>query len=154
MRGRKPKPQQQHKREGTFRPDRHSPDSFQPTGLPECPSHLNDEAKAEWGRLVAELRPVLAKVDRAILAAFCQVWSRLVEAEMQVAATAAVIKTTTGEAKVNPWLRIADECRKQLKTLASELGLTPASRSRIDIPKGATSEDPLIAMLKARAGRN
>jgi P27 family predicted phage terminase small subunit len=47
---------------------------------PDCPRHLWPEAKREWKRIGAELEDagLIAKVDRAELALYCQAWARMV----------------------------------------------------------------------------
>lgn len=47
---------------------------------PDCPKHLWPEAKREWKRISAELEDagLVAKVDRAQLALYCQAWARMV----------------------------------------------------------------------------
>ena len=63
-------------------------------GIPECPSHLDEEARAEWGRIAPELATmgVLARIDRAALAAYCQAWSRWVKAEGEIRKHDLVVK--------------------------------------------------------------
>src|SRR5687768_3708732 len=57
-----------------------------PDGVPDCPDWLDDEAKAEWARVIPELREMglLSRADRPALAAYCTAWSRWVQAEAQV----------------------------------------------------------------------
>ena len=47
---------------------------------PDCPKHLWPEARREWKRISAELEAagLVAKVDRAQLALYCQAWARMV----------------------------------------------------------------------------
>lgn len=47
---------------------------------PDCPKHLWPEAKKEWKRISFELvdAGLVAKVDRAELALYCQAWARMV----------------------------------------------------------------------------
>src|SRR5690606_5520585 len=64
------------------------PDEPQPeVAAPKCPSHLKGEARREWKRIAPELVElgVLARVDRAALAAYCQTYARWVEAEEVIA---------------------------------------------------------------------
>jgi phage terminase small subunit len=48
------------------------------TGTPNCPSWLNTAAKAEWKRVVAELKSLdmLRGVDTAALAGYCQAYAK------------------------------------------------------------------------------
>lgn len=47
---------------------------------PDCPKYLWPEARREWKRVSAELEDagLVAKVDRAQLALYCQAWARMV----------------------------------------------------------------------------
>jgi P27 family predicted phage terminase small subunit len=47
---------------------------------PECPAYLWPEARREWVRISAELEDagLVAKIDRAALAIYCQAWARMV----------------------------------------------------------------------------
>ena len=105
-----------------------------PLGIPECPEHLNDEAKLEWERLTVYLANMgmLSQVYRAPLAAYCQAWGRWVEAERELKKYGKVIKTTNGNAVQNPYLSIANTAMDQMRKLAIEFGLTPAAQSRIE----------------------
>ena len=69
-----------------------------PEGTPDCPEHLNDEARAERHRLVDTLvgMGVITIVDRAVLAAYCQAYGRWVEAEPKLKETLLLFKTPSG----------------------------------------------------------
>src|SRR5690606_26210093 len=74
---------------------------------PPCPAHLDAEAKREWRRMVKELEPLglLTKIDRAALAAYCQAWSRWVQAEEMIRKTGMIVKApNTGFPIQNPLL--------------------------------------------------
>jgi phage terminase small subunit len=47
---------------------------------PDCPKHLWPEARREWRRIGPELEAagLIAKIDRAALALYCQSWARMV----------------------------------------------------------------------------
>ncbi len=47
---------------------------------PDCPKHLWPEARKEWKRIAPELEDagLIAKIDRAALALYCQAWARMV----------------------------------------------------------------------------
>jgi P27 family predicted phage terminase small subunit len=136
MRGRKPRPTHLKILEGNpgKRPLGEEP---QPSpDIPECPAHLDDEARAEWDRITPELRNcrLLTIVDRAALAAYCQAWSRWVKAEGIVRTSGEVLKSkTTGAVYQNPYLAIANRAMKQMKEFLTEFGLTPPSRVRLGV---------------------
>lgn len=54
-----------------------------PTGVPECPDWLEDEAKAEWERVgtILENMGMLTSVDTTAFAGYCQAYARWREAE-------------------------------------------------------------------------
>ena len=133
----------------------YEPQPRQPTRLPRVPRHLNKEGKREWRRIVRELRGIglYTVVDRAALAMYCQAWGRWVEAERMLAETGLVDKTTHGNVIQNPYLGIANRAWEQLRKMLPEFGLTPASRSRIEVKPGQESKslaDQLFEAARAK----
>jgi P27 family predicted phage terminase small subunit len=101
--------------------------------LPRCPPHLNSAAAAEWRRIAKALQRagVFTTFDRAALAAYCQAWGRWVEAEERLRETPALVKTPSGYIQQSPWLTIANKQLELMGRYMVELGITPASRSRV-----------------------
>ena len=123
-----------------------------PQGVPEKPSWLDDEAKAEWDRVTADLAAMglLSQADRPALAAYCTAWSRWVEAEAQVKKYGTVVKSPDkGFPMKSPYLSIADQSLETMRKLMVEFGLTPSSRSRIRVPAGGDEADELDRFLEA-----
>lgn len=110
-----------------------------PKDLPDCPTHLSDEARAEWYRLVDVLQEmgVVTVIDRAVLAAYSQAYGRWVEAEEKLRETPLLIKTPSGYIQQSPWLNIANRQMELMGRYMAEIGLTPASRSRIMVAGGS-----------------
>lgn len=136
MRGRRPKPT--HLKVITGNPGRRPLNLREPkpvVAMPTCPAHLNSTAKAEWKRLAHELHAIgiLTRLDRAILAGYCQTYGRWVEAEKKLKETPPILKLPSGYVQQNPWLTIATRQMELLHKFAAELGLTPSSRSRVEI---------------------
>jgi P27 family predicted phage terminase small subunit len=145
MRGRKPKPTRLKILYGN--PGRRPLNHNEPTpgvATPRCPAHLCDEAKAEWKRISRELHALglLARIDRAALAAYCQAWARWVKAEGLLKHTGEVLKSQeTGAFYQNPYLSVANRALEQMHRFLTEFGMTPSSRSRIHVtPQHATDE--------------
>lgn len=134
MRGRKPKPTALKRLDGNpgKRGYNHA-EPVPPEGCPDCPPHLSDAARAEWQRLATTLHEmgVLTLADRAALAAYCQAWGRWVEAEEKLKGTPTLLKAPSGYVQQNPWLSIANKQLELMGRYMAELGLTPASRSRV-----------------------
>lgn len=134
IRGRKPKPTALRRAEGNpGRRGYNANEPVPPEELPDCPVHLNAAAEEEWHRLAEVLyrMGVLTTVDRAVLAAYCQSWGRWVEAEGKLKTTPMLLKTATGYVQQSPWLSIANKQLELMGRFMTELGLTPAARSRV-----------------------
>jgi P27 family predicted phage terminase small subunit len=109
-------------------------------GLPLCPGHLNRPAAKEWrrvARLLSEMG-VLTTIDRAALAAYCQAYGRWVEAEEKLRETPMLFKTPSGYVQQSPWLGIANKQLELMGRYMVELGMTPASRSRVTVSGGGS----------------
>ena len=154
--GRKPKPT--HLKLVTGNPGKRAlpkAEAKVPPALPSPPPHLSDEAKAEWGRVAAELFQIglLSGVDRAALAAYCQAYARWVQAERAIAEMAKrdqltgglMIKTTNGNAIQNPLVGTANKAAADMVRYAAEFGMTPSARSRINAEPPAGEQDPAAA---------
>jgi P27 family predicted phage terminase small subunit len=113
---------------------------------PEPPEWLSGEARAEWDRVVPGLERLdLLKVeDRAVLVAYCETWSRFVAAvSMYRSEGETIVNPDSGNMRRHPAVGIASEAAAQLKTLAGEFGLTPASERHLSpsLPDDA-GDDP------------
>lgn len=153
MRGRKPKPTRLKILTGN--PGKRAINRSEPQprgGVPRCPAHLDAGAKAEWRRVAAELRAMglVTPVDRAALAAYCQAWSRWAQAELKVREFGAVLvrqgKDGQSEFYPNPYLAVANVALVQMRSFASEFGMTPSSRTRLAV-EPQREADPLEEFL-------
>lgn len=75
------------------------------------------------------------------MAAYCQTWARWVEAEKRLAETPAMVKTPSGHIQQNPWLPVANKQLELMGRYMSELGLTPAARSRLQTVGPVAQQD-------------
>jgi P27 family predicted phage terminase small subunit len=144
MSGRRPKPTALKMLQGNPGKRALNANEPKPTGIPSCPRHLSAAAKQEWKRISRELIAIglLTKIDRAALAAYCAAYARWIEAEDNVAKFGHVVKAPSGYPIQNPYLSIANTCLDQIRKFATEFGLTPASRSRLQISAApATTND-------------
>jgi len=123
--------------------------------MPPVPGHLSKEAKREWRRMGKELLAlgVMTTVDRAALAAYCVAYARWAEAEEMVTRLGTVVKTANGNMIQNPYLSVANRAMEQMAKLAGEFGMTPSSRSRVQV-QPATEELSLAEMLFQGAMNN
>src|SRR4029077_11756272 len=113
MRGRKPKPTVLKLLDGN--PGKRRINDREPAsipGFPEMPDWLDDEAKAEWNRIIPELHEmgVLSRADRPALTGYCNAWSRWVHAEGQVRKYGAIVKSPDkGFPMTSPYLTVANQ---------------------------------------------
>lgn len=102
---------------------------------PDCPGHLNEDARAEWARLSEELSALglLTRLDRAVMTAYCQAVADYLEAQRHLDAEPKIYKTETGYPVMTPWKAVQIQALEQMRKFGTELGLSPASRSRIAV---------------------
>jgi P27 family predicted phage terminase small subunit len=133
-RGPRPKPTALKVIQGTDRADRRNEcEPVLATRIPECPEHLAGEAKREWERTTKLLAAagLVAEIDRAALASYCQAWGRWVEAEEALRRHGVVIKSPNNFPMPSPYLAIANKAMDQMRLLLTEFGMTPSSRARV-----------------------
>lgn len=128
-------------------------------GTPTCPVWIQGEAKAEWKRIVPELRALglLTLVDRAALAAYCQAWAELVDCTKVLQEEGRVVTepvlNKAGEhigdqVRAHPIVRMQRDAFARFKAFLAEFGLSPASRSRVKVPPKGEEADPLQELLR------
>lgn len=111
--------------------------------IPDCPPELTGEAAAEWDRLIPELDAagVLAVTDRGILTAYCCAYSMMVGSRNSLNTEGYTleepIQNSKGETigyrlKDNLAVRMLERAMRAVQKIGAELGITPASRSRIE----------------------
>lgn len=108
---------------------------------PSCPSWLDKDAKAEWKRVCSELvaMGVVTAIDRATLAGYCEAFSRWKQAVQTVQELGQYWVNEKFDSagnhiimhKRHPAVGIASEALRDMRSMASELGITPASRTRL-----------------------
>lgn len=158
MRGRPPKPTQLKVLQGNpgKRPLNQNEPKPKPLA-PKRPSWLTGEAKREWDRITPELERIglLTIVDGASLANYCQWWAIYVQASKELKdhlakykkLTVTYVNTQGAENEVpHPSIAIAEKASKNIKAFCTEFGLTPASRSRMEV-KPIEEADPMEGLL-------
>ena len=151
MKGRKSRPTKLKILEGEPNKNRINKHEPQVTGIPYCPRYLNGEARAEWYRICPILKGMglLAKSDRALIANYCQAYGRMVKYEKLINEKGELYKTQQGNITTSPAYWVLNTERAMVHKFSVELGLTPASRSRISV-NASGSEDPLDKLLNTR----
>ena len=102
---------------------------------PEPPTHLGRVGKAEWRRIARTLvdMGLLTVLDLTALGAYCASYQLWVKAEKAIRKKGETYTSSTGLQKTSPWMRIARDAKADMRIFAAEFGLTPATRSRLNI---------------------
>jgi len=110
---------------------------------PQYPRWLSSEARNEWRRIVPELMRLglLTLIDRAALAGYCQAYARWQQAERILTKEGLTTTTGNGYVQQRPEVAIAQKSLQLVKAFCQEFGLTPASRTRISVPKPNGDDD-------------
>jgi len=151
MVGRKPKPtalKELQGNPGKRALNKHEP---KPTGIPTCPTQLDAAAKREWKRISRGLIAIglLTSVDRAALAGYCSSYSRWITAEEQIQKFGLVIKSPKSNFPIqNPYVSVANTALDTMRKFATEFGLTPASRTRLQVEPAGGQADPFEAFMR------
>lgn len=165
----------QHRTDGTYRPDRHgeSEGPEPPQGLPKPPKALSKGAKAEWDRMVKRLETsrTVSVVDDAALYQYVNLFeetevvkSEAIEARKLSKQLKRAAQKLDGQQLVDAIDRIvelhkmvagyAQRLRMQrtaLRTYLVEFGMTPASRGRVRVAKDAEKKgSKLLAFMGGR----
>ena len=130
---------------GTLKPSRvnsNEPVIVALTEAPKAPSYLPEMAKRAWRRTAATLvgMAVLTEADLVGLEAYCTLYAHWRKAERQLKGSL-TITGTSGVIMISPYQKISRECLKEMKAWMQEFGLTPSSRSSIQVDKPAAPED-------------
>ncbi len=145
MAGRKPHPTALKLLKGEKKKNRLNEGEPKPTvGIPDCPSHLSEDAKAEWERVSPILANmgVLTLADMGVLAAYCDAWGRWIEASALIKKHGIIIVgRKTGMPYCNPAIGLMHRAKKDLVQFGAELGLTPAGRTKIKVTPRAELPD-------------
>lgn len=152
MRGRKPQPTALKLLRGN--PGRRPLNRSEPVpraGAMTCPRHLDAVARREWKRVVKAAPPaLLTPLDAAVLAMYCDAYSRAVVAREHLPDSATWVNCTArGYEQPSPWLGILGRAETMLLKAAGELGFTPSARSRVhlsDAAAGASLEELLTGI--------
>ena len=120
--------------------------------IPNPPAKMKGEALQEWKRVTVEMEAVgmLTHLDRAVLTAYCEAWALWLEAMQDVRARGVEVQGSRKSRIKNPNLVIASDWLKHLHRLATELGLSPASRTRVQVDPKAPAADDLGAFARKR----
>ena len=109
------------------------------------PDFMDEVAKKEWNRLWPEIKSYIKTVDKASLAAYCVAFSQWLKADKYICdAKKLAIRTPNGLIQQSPFVAMARNWMALMVKIASELGFTPASRSKVIIGKEKDSDEDFL----------
>ncbi|WP_343347628.1 phage terminase small subunit P27 family [Sphingomicrobium sp. XHP0239] len=134
-RGRKPKPTHLKVVEGN--PGRRPLNTKEPKpkgNLYDCPEHLNADQRKVW-KYAIECAPhgLLKRVDRSVLLAWVVAEDLHRQATEKLNEHSLLISTPNGMPVQTPYISIINKQAAIMVKAASEMGFTPASRSRVEV---------------------
>lgn len=111
---------------------------------PSAPPWLDDEALAEWERVVPTLDQLglIKAEDRALFSAYCETWSTWVAARKRIRAEGLTLTNpTSGHVSTNPAVQVAASAARDLLKLATQFGLTPLAEAGLGAPPTSDADE-------------
>jgi P27 family predicted phage terminase small subunit len=137
-----------------------------PAGKLILPDYFSEEQAAIWNETIANApKRVLRPADRELLIAFCEQVAIKRQAQRELNKAAADRRTEDGSTEYlsvetergwvkNPLITVVDTAVKNIRYLASELGLSPASRERLGSQDEDETENPWSQFKKTPSAEN
>lgn len=138
-RGKAPTPKRQLQGRGSWRAKDRPDDLELQSEIPNPPTTLGREARAEWRRLVGVLGPsgALSRVDRAGLTILCELWAEERELTAVIEGRVHGRRLIFGTASWKRVVAARNAVRVLWVKMAGNFGITPADRARIKVNPGA-----------------
>lgn len=110
-----------------------------------APNHLNSVAKQEYKRIIKDLQKLpLRNLDRVVLENYCLWYSVFKETSQKLNEQGNTIKDEDGNYTEHPLIKTLEKATKNIKSTASELGLTVDSRLRLYLPKKEEKKETMF----------
>lgn len=125
--------------------------------LPACPDWLGEIGRTKWNELIAifgEVKGWLTIADGGLLALYCEAFEDLIEARAEIEKDGPTCSGEKGGMYQHPAVGRKNKAIERMRAIGAKFGLSPADRVGLKMPGAQRVEDPLIAMLKRRAGQN
>ena len=110
----------------------------------ELEESVANEASMLWRKLAPTLvRSVgLVGEQQVTLEEYVLTVARIRQGERAIARDGMVVPGAMGGVVKNPWTTVLNQYRSHLRSLTGELGLSPASATRITRPESSDEDDP------------
>lgn len=149
MGGRPRKPTAVKKLQGTLQPCRTNELEPMPSHALKSvavPDYLSDKAKEIWLFAVSQApEAMLTSLDFAVMAQWADTMAKIIECEEIIKREGlTIIDDKTGLSKPHPIAKWQDTLKYTLKGYLTELGFTPASRSKVNIQPKAKDDNEFL----------
>lgn len=111
-------------------------------------SDFEDQIAADASMLWRKLAPTLVRSvglvgeQQVTLEEYVLTVARIRQGERAISADGMVVPGMMGGLVKNPWTTVLNQYRSHLRSLTGELGLSPASATRITRPESSDEDDP------------
>lgn len=132
--GRKPVPTALKLIKGTSQPCRENKKEPKPKADNiRKPSDLSPLAKKQWELVCKQLEEaqIMTNLDVQALVMYCETYAIWKDATDKISSHGAVVKGKDGYPTRSPYLMVAQKSFEQIKTMLTEFGMTPSSRTRV-----------------------
>jgi P27 family predicted phage terminase small subunit len=115
---------------------------------PDWSDMLDKSVAAEASALWRQLAPTLSRAvglvgeQQVTLEEYCITVARIRQGERAITRDGMVVDGAMGGVVKNPWTTVLNQYRSHLRSLTGELGLSPASATRITRPESSDDDDP------------
>lgn len=115
---------------------------------PDWGELLDDGPREDAALLWRQLAPTLARSvglvgeQQVVLEDYCVTVARIRQGERAISRDGMVVPGAMGGVVKNPWTTVLNQYRSHLRSLVGELGLSPASATRITRPESSDEDDP------------
>lgn len=109
---------------------------------------LDEPTAEDAGNLWRQLAPTLARAvglvgeQQFVLEDYCVTVARIRQGERAISLEGMVVPGAMGGTVKNPWTTVLNQYRAHVRSLIGELGLSPASATRITRPESSDDDDP------------
>lgn len=132
--GRKPLPTHLKVVRGTLRPGRKNASEPKPKADNiRMPAGMSPLAKKHWVTVCKQLKDaqIMTNLDVPALAMYCEAYATWKDATDKITTIGAVVKGPNGYPVRSPYLMVAQKSFEQMRSMLTEFGMTPSSRSKI-----------------------
>ncbi len=121
-------------------------------GIMRAPPTLTKAQRQMWDFVVGELQAigVIALADTGILSRYCVLHERWQLAEQAITEHGALLVSDDGGLRPNPAVGMARDLASELRRIEVEMGMTPASRTKIAVSPTDRGRANIERILKAK----